>query len=995
MSEFSFDELERFSNNPNRVISKLFDAIENSIDSDTVGTINGAVDPFTFVIDAIVGTNNVYLTRLADSVSMGYPVHARTIADLSVHMSDEDWDGVFAEPSQTTLRILIPVSEIEKNAVTYEVLDNELLNFYRKLVIPKDTIVKVIDTDFWTEHAIEIRLMDHGGIQVLYDTTQTSPFRTLGTNYPEREYITLSGKKFLAVYAPVRQVSIKEVPNKASNSTVGFSLVQSYTDTLYKIRAFVQPWGSTVRYEMTVIYNRKSYDPNYPTMTIDLLADNTFRASIPTVYLENGLGLGNITLLIYTTKGVYERDITTLEEKYYIPAYYNYENTKGTLGTYELPFKTMDNIKITATAPITGGQDAKTFKELKDLIIYAHRRRDVPISNIDLSQTFTDAGYSTIKSIDFPNYRLYRVSKPIPEQETKTYEGIEPVVVNSGLGIYVGSILTSLNELDALGIGKLNDNRYTIFPKAVFDVTTTTPEIWSYTSAQALLNASAQTKIDTLKEKTLVSNPFYYVLDASNDQARIRAYYFDEPSVIEQTFFYENPYLGITLGISKSGVAITKKEDGSGFIIELVTVSSDAYKEIDDEKVGVQIAFDVNDASTRKTARGTLVGKNSDGERKWSFDLSTDWDIDHNNLIYFKGFRQFGELRDTVTAKLSQSTSFIFTYEGDSTREKSTADTKIDQSLFESQATAIVETEFKIEFGRHLEHLYTAVRPMVSYQQYEVYEQDVYQTYDEDLFKYENERLVIVDGKAVLEHAKGDVMYNDNNIPIIKYAKGTVKRDENGEVIPKGARDIRYYWDVIGFDHAYVLSQDDYDIAYYDKIKHFIGVTVMDEIDKLDTDRIERTEILYKPKSTVGFTRVIVNENQEIYIRNDFVFSVIYYLTEEGLVDTNLRSSLRINAHKKTNTTLKRNTVSRSDLINAIRPDADETSDVLDVNITMNSSGREIDVVSNIDNTNGFCVRKKLVVTGDGFLTIEEDIDVGFRQHGTSSSANTVSLEDL
>lgn len=995
MSEISFDELERYSNNPNRVISKLFDTIESSINSETIGTINGTVDPFTFVIDAIVGTNNVYLTRLADAVSTGYPVHARTISDLSTHMSDEDWDGVFGEPSSTTLRILIPISEIERTAIKYEVLDNELLNFYRKLVIPKDTIIKIIDTDFWLEHAIEIRIMEHGGIQVLYDTTQTSPFKTLGTNYPEREFITLSGKKFLAIYTTARQVAIKEVPNKASNSTVGFDLTQSYEDTLYKIRAFVQPWGDSNRYEMTVIYNRKSYDANYPTMTIDLNGDNTFKASIPTVYLENGLGLGNITLLIYTTKGVYEKDIKTLQEKYYSPAYYNYENTKGTLSIYEQPFKTMDNIKVSAITAITGGQDGKTFKELKDLIIYAHRRRDLPISNIDLSQWFKDKDYTTIKSIDFPNYRLYRVSKAIPEQDTKTYETAEPVELNTAMGIFVGSVLTSLNELDALGVGKLNENRYTVFPGTVFDISQVNPEIWSAADTKLLANNSAQVKIDTLKAKTLVSNPYYYVLDASNDQTRIRAYYMDEPSIVEQTFFYENPYLGITLGVSKEGIKVTKKADGTGYQIEMVTLSSDAYKEIDDSKLGVQIAFDVNDASVRKTAKGTLAGKNADGERKWVFDLSTDWDIDHNNLIYFKGFKQFGEARDVVSAKLNQSTNFIFTYAGDSTREKSTADTKIDQSLFENEVTAIVETEFKIEFGRHLSHLYTAVRPMVSYQQYEKYTQDVYATYEEDVFQYTDGKLVIVDGKAVREHTKGDVMYNDENEPVIKYRKGSPKYDDDGNLIPSGARDIRYYWDLVGFDHAYVLTQDDYDLEYYDKVKHYIGVTIMDEIESLNPKRIERTEILYKPKSTVGLTKVIVNEDQEIYVRNDFTFNVVYYLTEEGMVDYNLRSVLRTNAHKKISTTLKRNTVSHSDLINAIKPGDDETSDVLDINVIIRNNERTIDVVSNIDNTNGFGIRKKLVVTGDGFLTIEEDIDVGFRQHGTSSGSNTVSLEDL
>lgn len=992
MAEFSYSDLERITNNPNRVVSTVFDLIEASIDSTEVGTLNGAVDPFTFCIDFITGNNHVFTTRLADAISTGYPVHARSIADLANHMSDEDWDGVFAEPSGTSIRFLIPISEIERTAIAYETLDNELLNFYRKLVIPKDTTIKIIDCDFWLEHAVEIRLMEHGGIQVLYDTTQTSPFKTLGTNYPEREFITLSGKRYVAIYLPVRQVSIKEIPNKASNDVVGFSLIQSYTDKLYKIRAFIQPWGSSRRQEMSIIFNRNNYDPNFPTMTIDLLDNNQFRASIPTVYLENGLGIGDVTLLVYTTKGVYERDLRNLTQNYYSPAYYNYEASKGALGTYEIPFKTMDDVLISSTAPITGGSDGKSFEDLKNTIIYGHRKRDIPISTVDLTQRFADAGYSTIKSIDYPNSRLFRVTKALPVQDEKKYEGAESVSFNSSLGIFVGSILTSLNELNELGVGKLNGKRFTMFPGTVFDVTNGEAVVWGSSDTKALLNASAQSKIDTLAAKTLVSNPYYYVLDATNDQARLRPYYMDEPSVIEQTFFYENPYLGITLGVSKGGITVEKKADGSGYYLQIVTSSSDGYKDIDDDKLGVQIAFDVNNGDARKTARGYLVGKNKDKERMWGFDLDTDFDIDFNHLIYFKGFRQFGEAKETVSANLSQSTSFIFTYEGDSTREKSTADVKIDQTLFDGQVTAIVETEFVIEFGRFLKHLYYSVRPMVGYQQYQRYTQDIPETYPADVFKYEGGEMVIVDGKGVIEHKKGDPMYNSSGGLMIKHRKNDPIRNDDGELVPLGERDIKYYWDFVGFDYAYTLSQDEYDKEYYSKIKSYIGINIMDEIELISPSRIERTNILFKPRSTVGFTRVVVNEGQEIDIRNDMRFSIVYYLTKEGYSNKNLKTSLRTNSHKATNSVLLKNTVSRSDLIKALRPSSEDN--VVDVNVTITSGDRVIDVVSNIDNTNGFAVRKKLTVTGDGFLTIEEDIDVGFREHRTSSENSTVSLED-
>lgn len=991
MSTFSFDDLERISNNPNRVISKIYDLIEADLDSSTVGGLNGSVDPFTFAIDAIVGNNHVYLTRLADAVARGYEVHARNISDLSNHMSDEDWDGVFAEPSKTTLRFLIPVTEIDRAAITYETFDHELLNFYKKLVIPKDTLIKVVDTYFWLEHAVEIRIMEHGGIQVLYDTTQTSPFQTLGTNYPEREFITLSTVKHLAVYLPVRQIAIKEIPNKASNNIVGFSFTHTFDDKLYKIRAFIQPWNSNQRVEMTVIFNRDSYDPAYPTMTIDLVDDNQFVASIPTVYLENGLGIGDVTLLVYTTKGAYQRDLRTIGQNYYSPAFYNYNNPKGALNEYEAPFKTIDGLLVSCTAPITGGVDSMTFDQLKQLKIYDHRKREVPISNIDLTQKFSKAGYSMIKSIDYPNSRLYRVTKSIPKQDTKSYEDEQFITFNSSLGIFVGPILTSINELVALGVGKLNGYRYTLLPGTIFEISDNKAVIWSDLERRTLLNASAQTKIDTTTTRTLVANPYYYVLDTTNDQVRLRPYYLDEPSIVEQTFFYENPYLGINIGVSKDGITIYKKEDGSGYRIELVTLSSDVYKEIDDEKLGVQIAFDVNEGSAKKTARGYLLGKNENKERKWAFDLDTDWDIDHNNNIYFKGFRQFGISKDTVTASLNQSISFIFTYEGDSTKEKSTADLKIDQSLFDTQVTAIVETEFNVEFGRYLNHLYYSVRPMVGALKYKTYEQDVLLTYTENLFKYENGELVVEDGKAVVLHRKGEVIKDDDGTATLAHRKGDIVRDDEGNPVPLDVREIKYYWEFVAFDYNYLLSQDDYDTDYYDQVKSYIAVDVMDEISVLGNTRLERTLIFFKPKSTIGYTSVVINESQEVEIKNDLQFSVVYYLTKEGYVDRNLKSTLRVSTHKEINNLLVNNTISRSDFVTALRNISD--GNIVEVGVTVGSGSRTIEVASNVDTTNGFAVRKKLTVTGDGFLTIEEDIDVGFREHRKKDS-NTVTFND-
>lgn len=973
----NYDDLDKFSNNPGRAITALYGVIEDDLDTDVVGTFNGKVDPFTFMMDTVVGTHHVLVSRLADSLAKGYKNHARSIADLSEHMSDEDWEGVFGTPSTTLLRYSIPMEEIRRLALPFTSIDGELTNFYNKLVIPKDSIFKLPDANFWLGHAVEFRLMEHGGVQVLYDTTQTNPFSELGTNYPDRVIKELSGIQYVSVLLPVKQVSIKEIPNKSSNDVVGFSLTDNYDDKLYRIRAFIKPWGSTSRIEMTVVFKRTNFDPAYPTILIDLLDGNRFNATIPSVYLQNGLGIGDVTLLVYTTKGAYERDLTTLTDKYHTVEYFNYSNTKGGLNQYEKPILTVDDTHITSDTPITGGSDGTSFADLKNTLIYGHRRRDIPISAIDLTQTLKEYGYSTVKALDYPNYRLYRVTKELPSQSNKLYDTDENVKSNGTLGVYVGSVLNSLTDIVGLGIAKDNGPRITILPGSVIDVTQSTPVFYNQLTTDQLLNSSMKNKSDTVNEKTLVALPFHYVLDTTSSQARVRAYYLNNPSIVEQLFFYENPYLGISVGISKNSISITN--DGDRYIIDIVTTSSDSYKNLDDSSVSAQIGIDIKEGYGAKTAKGILVGKNANKERMWRFIVETDFDIDSSDLIYFKGFKQYGMAKDVVTSLLTQRVNFIFTYQGDSTKEKSVSDTRIDQSLFDTVQTAIIETEFTVRFGKPLKALYTSIRPMIGSEQYQTYPNDVPDTYKETTYKYDNKELVIVNGKAVIEHRAGDVIKTSAGAPVILHPAGSIVYDANGSPIVKEPRKLLNYWDFVGFDYAYYLSQDEYDTEYLDSIRTTIADSIMDQLTTTIKGKFERTEIQYKPLSTIGFTKVVVNEGQTLEIKNDLRFSVVIYLTKIGIKDLSLRNSISASVNRIVNVLRKKSTISTSIFIKAIQDLSDE--DIKEVKCNIYSGSTLIDVITNVDDTNGFGVRKKLAITSDNFLTIKEDIEVLFKQH--------------
>lgn len=971
-----FLDLERMSNNPSRVIAQVFNDIEKAV-NDGGGTLNSSGHPFAYAVDLIVGTNYGFISRLGDATASTHLVHARTIADLAKKMSDEDWYGVFAEPSGTEVRYYISEESLDRFSVRYDDISHNLKNTYRKLVLPPDTVFTIADIPFLLENPVEIRVMDHGGYQVVYDSTRQSVLNPLTTNSPGTDFVDLNGRRYLAIKLPVRQLEITEHPNRPSTYSTGFSEPITYKDHLYAVRAFVTPMGSTQRNEMAIVMNNDIFDPSMPTMTIDMQTDNSFVASIPSVYLQNNSAVGTITILVYTTKGEYYRDLRTLQTQSRSVAYYNYAADRGRLNEYELPFKTINDVTIETSAPIVGGRKAMTFETLKNTMIYGHRKRLIPVSNFDLSQFLLNGGYSSVKSIDFVTSRLYRVTKDLPLQEDKLFEDDTVTRFNSSIGTHVGSLLMSLEEL--VGSGNVIDNgrRVTVMDKTVFDITTQTPVLVPRREIDTLMTASNTVKIDTLQYKTMVFNPFIYVIDTTKDRAACRIYRVAKPIIEYQTFRYENTSMGVKVGVGEINI----KSGRTGYTIDIKTKSDDKYKQLPDDQLNIQLSIEASDSKLPATMKAVLLGKDKDNERIFRFTIPSGFDIDDSNQLDLGGFNQFGSPQNEVRVDLNVRANFIFTYTEEAQQLLSESDMRIDQNLFDEPTISIIETEYVTEFGRALKSLYTRIRPMVGLAQYKKYEADVYDTYKENEYLYKDGKLVL-DPKTklpIILHKRGEVRKDPDGKPIVLYSKGQTVHDDNGKPVMLEPRKMKYHWDFIGFDFNYLVSQDEYDTSYEERVEDFFVDEVVKQLDEFNLISLDETLLVFKPRSTMGYVHVTVNEAVERVLKTDLSFRVVYSLSKEGMRNINLKNSLDTSTHRIINEILRHDTVSVSELVSTLR--ANGGDDVLDVKVTMLAGSDTVDIITNIDNTNGFSVRKVIDQTADRYLTIKEDMDIQFKRH--------------
>ncbi|QYN79990.1 baseplate wedge protein [Kosakonia phage Kc263] len=980
-----FDELTRISNNPTRVISAVLNNIESAFTAGG-GSLNSTDHPFPYIVDLITGVNYGFISRLGDVEAGQYRVHARNIGDLSKTMSDDDWYGVYAEPSGTSLRFIISEESLDRYSIRYNEVNGNLNNTYRKLVIPPDTQFDVAGIPFLLENPVEIRVMDHGGYEVVYDSTRQSTLKPLATNTPDIVYLDIDRRRYMAITIPVRQLAIDAHVNKSANPNTGFKESIQYEDSLYAVRAFITPDGSNTRSEMAVIFNNKIYDPNQVTLVIDLKDENTFEATIPPVYMQNGMiTAARVTILVYTTKGEYYRDFSTLQNQYFKAQYFDYANAGGALNEFEKPFSKINDVLIDSIAPITGGRAATPFEELKNMLIYGHRQRQIPVSNSDISQFLQRAGYSSVKSIDMVTNRLYRVTKDLPVQNNKLYQDSSVVRFNSAIGTNVGSMLTSLEELIGSGWGIDNGRRVTLLQRAAFDITKQTPYLVSKQEFDTLMNSSNQNKINTLSTKTMAYNPFAYVFDTTKNRATVRIYRLSIPSIKYQTFRFENATLGLQVGIDVINMEATKEH----YTITVQTKSSDAYKELDDALVNLQLSFISAGSTTPVTMKAQLLGKTQDGERRFMFTLPTRFDVDDSDQIDFSGFSQFGRPQDKVYIDLSTTANFIFTYAGDGLQLLSSSDMKIDQTLFDQTNVAIIETEYAVEFGRRLSSLYTRIRPMVGEGIYEKYEDNVPETYKQDEYEYEDvkdpttgitiRQLKLVDGVPVIKHNRGEQVYTEAGEPVWRFLKGQTVYNSNNEPIELAPRKMKYYWDFIGFDFNYLISQDQYDTDYMNTVEDFFVDQVVAQLDDYNKITLDETTLVFKPRSTMGFTKVVINEAIERMLKNDLSFTVTYMLTKEGLRNQNLKDNLVTMTHTQINNILLKDTVARSDIIKVLKELAG--NEVIDVRLTALAGTTDIDAITNIDSTNGFSVRKVVEQTADKFLTIKEDIDVQFKRH--------------
>lgn len=140
-------------------------------------------NPFSLLLESCAVMTAVGISEAEAINRKRYPSMAITEEELYLHMSDVDHLSRFAQPGRATFSILLGKEELYTRAVEVGV------NRMKKLVIPRNSEFSIAGYKFTLQYPIELRVMGHGGLQVVYDASAPSPIQTLESNVDRKSVV--------------------------------------------------------------------------------------------------------------------------------------------------------------------------------------------------------------------------------------------------------------------------------------------------------------------------------------------------------------------------------------------------------------------------------------------------------------------------------------------------------------------------------------------------------------------------------------------------------------------------------------------------------------------------------------------------------------------------------------------------------------------------------------------------------------------------------------
>lgn len=940
--------------NPSSMIDVSIDALNEILEGRY--EVMNATNPFMFLLEASTANCSAAVQEHQSLLRYAYKEMADDSEGLYRFMSDDDYVGRFATPGGAPFVFALRKDEILARAVA---VPNTNI---RKLTIPRNTRIVVGDVPFGFQYPIEIRVMSHGGLQIVYNVDKPSPLYSLTSNIVDWSVVNSPDGEFVLIRPYVYQFALK-THEEVLNSATAFSKSFDFTDKFYHCRVYISKDSKTWT-EIATTHSDQTYDPTKLTATLKVL-DGKVRVEIPLIYYSTGLATGNLRVDVYSTKGEIDMELGGYTVNSFQASWYDYDNDDN--GIYSAPLSLLTNLAVFSEGTAVGGTNGIDFETLKDRVTSTSPDDGIAVSPAQLEVKLAERGYGSVLNIDDMDTRIYLATRALPNPKKNE--------IVSGANCTVDLFATRIDELVEYPTVVDNGPRVTIKPDTLFKYADGKVVLVKSNELQQLANASLEARANYINTRDYLYTPFHYVLDTTQDFFDCRGYYFDTPSVVSRNFLSENDTA--EMEVATSTVTISKEE--YGFRLLVLTRSGDSYRKLPDNKVRCQLAFQPVGESQRAYMDGTLLSKVEE-ERVWEFKITTNYDVDYLEALTLTSFSMFEDDSGKFSTLLSGLFDiFHITVENRlPTYELSDLDNLVNDDLLPLDYMAVTRDQIRLEFGKVLRNLWSNARAVVTEEDYAKYTENVPDYWERNEYETDATGAWVFyptgpDGtlEPKLVHAKGDPKLMPDGTPIWKHQIGDIKYS-NGKPIIAKPRAVARHVDLFFLEGALMFVTDKRDVEYRSGLaKSLINFLELD-VAEVSKGLLPGTELYFYPKCTLGRTKAIVRDGVVEEIEASTSWRVTFHLPPTQYANEPFRETLKTTARNVIASALAASSTSISEIISEIRARMGE--DAVPVDIAPLGVKKDLTAFTMYDESFRCGVRHVLVVLPDETVRLEDDI---------------------
>ena len=951
--------------NPAAIQRRVFETLES--------VTNGKLDivdpsnPFVFLLEASSVLTAAQIEENENLTRQLYPSMALTEKELYLHMSDFDYIGRFATPARTTFTLLFNKDELIKRAVQTD------HPYVRKLTIPRNTEFKVSDYTFTLEYPIDMRVMHHGGLQIVYDTTRPSPLQTLESNLVDWSLIRLKNEEFVQLRLPVNQWVV--TPHYAHiNRSVSYVKTFNYTDQYHYCRIYRAHNGGWN--EIRTTHTDQVFDPYTPTAVLTTL-DQRLQVYIPQIYISNKTLDKELRIDIYTTKG----PLDLILDSYDISSFHAvWRDLNKADSRYSAPLNVYTSMGIYSDSVVTGGSHALSFDALRERVITnALGNMQLPITEQQLDARLSNLGYQSVRDVDNITNRVYLATRRLPEPTRgQTLEAA---------GSLLNTVQYTFRDLsDIRGVNTHFDwNRVTVTSNTLYCLDNGVVRFVENTRFDQLYSIYGAELINAINTEKLLTTPFYYVLDANDPYFTVRAYDLDYPVITHREFIEENTTTLLTA--TTKTFSVFKKP--WGYLLQIVARVSKPFKELPEGALSLQLGFQPQAEHRHVFINAQFLRVLDSGDFLFQARIETTFDINethallvNNAQMYPNDYRDFGlELKETLTLTYGVDYTHI---SGDSDN----LEYETGWFLYPSAQFLITREHVEVRFGTLLTHFWEQYRTVVDSIDYELYEEDVYKHYSQHVYLRHPETgtvdLLINDAgelEYTILHRAGERMLDSEGNPIVEHRRGEVKLDSDGKPVTLHPRALLREWGMFFIDARYRFVTSDDDLAYLASINKQICRWLCEDMTLLSQWALEQTTFFLYPLKTYGLTEALVGDRETQYIELEQTLSVRFFVDELVYNDEFSRETLRTIALETIKEALHSLEIQLNQIVSRLTERAGENAIAIEVKGLGGESN--LSTLNLQDRTSRCSLAKELTQRLDGVYEMRDLLNVEFIQLST------------